>query len=223
MLIRIVLVCVTTLGFAASALAQDLTTQKEKFSYTIGYQMGLSLTRPGMELDENVVIKAMRDALTGADPAMSRQEMDVAIANERKIMQGKIKEQAAANLARSQEFLEKNKQRDEVTVTDSGLQYEVLSEGDGAQPTASDTVVVNYKGSLIDGSVFDSSYERNTPATLPLNGVIKGWQEGLQLMKEGAKYKFYIPSDLAYGEKGAGDRIGPNEALVFEVELIDVK
>lgn len=223
MLMRIVLVCTATLGFTTSVLAQELTTQKEKFSYTIGYQMGLSLNRPGMELDQDVVVRAIRDALSGADPVLSSQEMNVAIANERKLLQGKRQEKAAANLERSKEFLEKNKQRDGVKETESGLQYEVVNEGDGESPTASDTVVVNYEGSLIDGSVFDSSYERNTPATLPLNGVIKGWQEGLQLMKEGAKYKFYIPADLAYGEQGAGDRIGPNEALVFVVELLEVK
>ncbi|MGA8260181.1 MAG: FKBP-type peptidyl-prolyl cis-trans isomerase [Arenicellales bacterium] len=220
---RILLVCVATLGVSTSVLAQELSTQKEKFSYTIGYQMGKSLMRNDLELDQDVVINAIRDALSGKDPKLSQGEMSSAIAAQRVLLQKKFDDLAAANLARSKAYLEKNKQRPGVKVTDSGLQYEVLTEGTGARPKPSDTVVVNYKGSLIDGTVFDSTYERKTPATMPLEGVIKGWKEGLQLMKEGAKYKFYIPPDLAYGKKGAGERIGPNEALIFEVELLHVK
>jgi len=223
MLFRIVLLCTAMLGVSVSAQAQELESQKEKFSYTIGYQMGLSLQRPGMELDQEILMQALRDALGGARPKLSRNEMDAAIAAQRAELEGDRQEKASANLARGEEFLKQNKQREAVTATDSGLQYEVISEGDGERPTSSDTVVVHYEGSLLDGSVFDSSYERDNPATLPLNGVIKGWQEGLQLMKEGAKYKFFIPADLAYGESGAGQRIGPNETLVFEVELLEIK
>lgn len=222
MLIRKLLPC-AALVFSTSVSAQELETQKQKFSYTIGYQMGLSLQRPGMELDEDVMIQALRDALGGAEPKLDRNQMDAAIAAQRQLLESQRQEQAAANLVRSEEFLKENKERESVTETESGLQYEVMNEGDGAQPTTSDTVVVHYEGTLMDGSVFDSSYNRDNPATLPLNGVIEGWQEGLQLMKVGSKYKFYIPSDLAYGENGAGDRIGPNEALVFEVELLEIK
>jgi FKBP-type peptidyl-prolyl cis-trans isomerase len=220
--IRKLLPC-AALVFCTSVSAQELETQKQKFSYTIGYQMGLSLQRPGMELDEDVMVQALRDALGGVEPKLDRNQMDAAIAAQRQILEGQRQEQAAANLVRSEEFLKDNKERESVTETESGLQYEVMNEGDGALPTASDTVVVHYEGTLMDGSVFDSSYKRDNPATLPLNGVIEGWQEGLQLMKVGSKYKFYIPSDLAYGENGAGDRIGPNEALVFEVELLEIK
>ena len=224
MLTRFLLVCAAAImGFGTAASAQELESQKQKFSYTMGYQMGLSLQQPGIELDEDVLVQALRDALKGEKPRMSRGEMDAAIAEQRRLLEGDRQEQAAANLARSRAFLEENKQREAVTETDSGLQYEILNEGDGAQPTPSDTVVVHYEGSLIDGTVFDSSYERQNPATLPLNGVIMGWQEGLQLMKEGAKYKFFIPADLAYGQTGAGGRIGPNEALIFEVELLEIK
>lgn len=223
MSIRIVLVCALALGFSSSVSAQELESQQDKFSYTIGYQMGLSLQRPGMEVNEDVVVQALRDALQGTDPKLSQQDMNDAIAAQRAMLEEERQSKASGNLAEGQAFLEENKQRDGVTVTESGLQYEVLSEGDGTQPTETDTVVVHYEGSTIDGNVFDSSYERDNPATLPLNGVIEGWQEGLQLMKEGAKYKLYIPADLAYGEQGAGGRIGPNEALVFEVELIEVK
>jgi len=223
MSIRIPLLLALALGFATSAFAEELESQKDKFSYTIGYQMGLSLQRPGMELNQDVLMQALSDALNGVDPKLSRQDMDAAIAAQRAKLEGERQEKAAGNLAKGQAFLEENGQRDEVSVTDSGLQYEVLSEGDGPQPTESDTVVVHYEGTTIDGTVFDSSYERDNPATLPLNGVIQGWQEGLQLMKEGAKYKLYIPAQLAYGEQGAGGRIGPNEALIFEVELLEIK
>lgn len=223
MYIRILLAFATTLCVGTAVSAQELETQKDRFSYTIGYQMGLSLERPGMDLNEEVLIQALRDAMSGADPKLSRNDMDAAIAEQRRLLEGEMQEQGAENLARGEAFLDKNKQRDVVTETGSGLQYEVLTEGDGAQPTESDTVVVHYEGSLIDGSVFDSSYERDNPATLPVNGVIEGWQEALQLMREGAKYKLYIPAALGYGEQGAGNRIGPNEMLIFEVELIEVK
>lgn len=223
MLFRICLIFAATLGFTTTVLAQELETQKEKFSYTMGYQMGLSLQRPGVKLDQRILVQAIRDALNGVDPKLSRSDMDAAIAEQRAILEGERQEKAAANLAHANEFLKENKKREAVKETDTGLQYEVLREGDGAQPTAADTVVVHYEGSLTDGSVFDSSYERGNPATLPLNGVIKGWQEGMKMMKEGAKYKLYIPADLAYGESGAGKRIGPSEALIFEVELIEIK
>jgi FKBP-type peptidyl-prolyl cis-trans isomerase len=189
----------------------------------MGYQMGLSLQRPGMELDQEILVEALRDALRGDQPRLSRSQMDAAIAAQRDMLEGERRQEAEDNLAKGEAFLEDNAEREAVTETDSGLQYEVLDEGEGASPSGSDTVVVHYEGSLIDGTVFDSSYERDNPATLPLDGVIEGWQEGLQLMKEGAKYKFYIPAELGYGETGAGQRIGPNETLVFEVELLEVK
>lgn len=223
MLIRSFIGAAAVCAFAAAAQAQELETPSQKFSYTMGYQMGLSLQQSGTELDEDILVQALRDALGGAEPKLSRNEMDQAIAEQRAALEEERQAQASVNLERSQEFLEENKGRDGVEVTDSGLQYEVLNEGEGASPTESDTVVVHYEGSLIDGTVFDSSYERGNPASLPLNGVIEGWKEGLQLMSKGAKYKLYVPPELGYGEGGAGNRIGPNEALVFEVELLEIK
>ena len=128
---------------------------------------------------------------------------------------------AETNIAEGEKFLAENAEREGVTVTDSGLQYEVMSEGDGASPTAEDTVTVHYKGTLLDGTEFDSSYSRGEPATFPLSRVIPGWTEGVQLMKVGSKFKFFIPSELAYGERSTG-KITPNSTLVFEVELLDV-
>ena len=130
---------------------------------------------------------------------------------------------ARENLEAGRAFLAENRQRDGVTETESGLQYEVVEEGDGASPDANDVVQVHYEGTRLDGSVFDSSYERGQPATFPLNQVIPGWTEGVQLMQEGATYMFYIPADLAYGERGAGGTIGPNEVLTFKVELLEVQ
>ena len=130
---------------------------------------------------------------------------------------------ADGNKQRGQAFLSENKAKEGVKTTGSGLQYKVEKQGDGATPSPQSTVVVHYRGTLLDGTEFDSSYARDQPATLPLNGVIKGWQEGLQLMPTGSKYRFFIPSELAYGERGAGSKIGPNETLIFDVELLEIK
>lgn len=154
----------------------------------------------------------------------SREEVKTAVA--KRLQEQAVKkhdEEAQANLDKGEAFLAENAKKDGVMTTDSGLQYEVMTAGEGDNPTAQDKVTVNYKGTLIDGTVFDSSYDRGEPVTFPLSNVIKGWTEGVQLMKPGAKYKFFIPSELAYGERGAGGRIGPNEALVFEVELLEVE
>jgi FKBP-type peptidyl-prolyl cis-trans isomerase len=140
-----------------------------------------------------------------------------------KDMQAKLKAAGEKNAAEGAKFLEENKKKEGVKTTSSGLQYKVLKEGTGAQPKATDTVTVNYRGTLINGKEFDSSYQRGQPATFPLNGVIKGWTEGLQLMKQGAKYQLFVPPNLAYGERAAGPDITPNSTLIFEVELLEVK
>ena len=204
--------------------AQDgLSSQKEKFSYALGYQLGNSLKRDDLDLDVGAVTQAIQDVLSGAEARLSKEQMEQAIAEARRQLAEQRQSQAAANKASGEKFLAENKTKQGVTETSSGLQYEVVKAGEGAKPSAEDTVVVHYRGTLLNGTEFDSSYSRNQPATLPLSGVIKGWQEGLPLMSKGAHYKFYIPAALGYGERGAGGRIGPNEILIFDVELLDIK
>ncbi|MGY5451797.1 FKBP-type peptidyl-prolyl cis-trans isomerase [Agarivorans sp. MS3-6] len=179
----------------------------------------------GLELDNALVLKGMQDGLTG-DVAMSEDEIQAALkALDEKLatlVEKKTTEDAAAAKAESDKYLADNAAREGVMVTESGLQYEVLTAAEGDMPSAEDTVTVHYKGTLTDGTTFDSSYDRGEPATFPLNRVIPGWTEGVQLMSKGAKYKFFIPSELGYGENGAGS-IPPNSILVFEVELIEIE
>jgi len=203
--------------------ASEMTSDEQKFSYAVGFQIGQNLSREGLKLDAEALSQAIRDAVSGADPKITAEEMRAAVEQYRQRAADELAAEADANLKASQAFMEENKGKPGVMETASGLQYKVLTEGSGKQPSEADTVVVHYRGTLLNGDEFDSSYERQEPATLPLNGVIKGWQEALPLMSEGAKWELYIPAELAYGERGAGSRIGPNQALVFEVELIEVK
>ena len=203
--------------------ASEMTSDEQKFSYAVGFQIGQNLSREGLKLDAEALSQAIRDAVSGADPKITAEEMRAAVEQYRQRAADELAAEADANLKASQAFMEENKGKPGVMETASGLQYKVLTEGSGKQPSEADTVVVHYRGTLLNGDEFDSSYERQQPATLPLNGVIKGWQEALPLMSEGAKWELYIPAELAYGERGAGSRIGPNQALVFEVELIEVK
>lgn len=221
-----VVLAVFTTGMAG---AQDgaLETEEQKFSYAMGYSIGNQVMQQfggeNIDIDAEAFARAIRDAISRADPAMDPAEMQAVVMARREKEVAQQREQADSNQSASQTFLDENAARDGVTVTDSGLQYEVLEAGEGASPGTDDTVVVHYRGTLPDGTEFDSSYAREQPAEFSLNGIIPGWQEALQLMKEGAKWKVAIPSDLAYGERGAGNRIGPNQALVFEIELLEIK
>ena len=194
---------------------------KENLDYALGLVIGSNLRGLGVEkIDSAAFLSGVEDLLLGRTPAV-----DVATAQRR--VAAFLKEQEARRSeglrAEGEAFLKQNAGKQGVVVTKSGLQYEVLSEGTGASPRATDTVRCHYEGRLVDGSVFDSSYRRGEPAEFPLNGVIAGWTEGLQLMKEGAKYRFYIPQELGYGSRGAGRSIPPYAALIFDVELIKVK
>lgn len=193
----------------------------ERISYSVGLNMGQNLKRDGIEVDLAYLMQGLRDALEGNTPLLSDQEIQAAGQQIQKRMNERRQAAGAENRAEGQSFLAENAKRPEVKTTSSGLQYEVLREGEGPSPGEGETVTVHYRGTLLDGTEFDSSYSRGEPATFPLDRVIEGWKEGLQMMKEGAKYKFYIPSDLAYGEQGTpGGPIPPSATLIFEVELI---
>jgi len=198
-------------------------TDKQKFSYTVGFQVGQNLKRQQLELDSKTFSQGAQDAITGTKPRMKPEEMQAALQTQQKKDMAKHEALAKKNLEAGQAFLEANKKKDGVVTLPSGLQYKVITEGKGKQPKSEDTVVAHYQGALINGTVFDSSYQRNEPATFPVTGVIKGWQEALPLMKEGTKWQVFIPADLAYGPRGAGSAIGPNEVLVFDIELLSVK
>jgi FKBP-type peptidyl-prolyl cis-trans isomerase len=208
-------------GVAMSAA--PLKTQKQKFSYTIGFQVGMDFKRKGLELDTEALLQAIRDTQDGKQPRLTQEQMQQALNNYKEALDAKRKELADTNSKLSLAFLEQNKAKKGVKVTASGLQYEVLKAGKGPKPKATDSVEVHYHGTLIDGRVFDSSVNRGQSVTFPVNGVIKGWQEALQMMKKGSKWKVAIPPDLAYGPMGSPPVIAPNMALVFEIELIDIK
>lgn len=197
----------------------ELSTGIDSVSYAIGLSVASSLKGQGIDnLNADVVRMAIENVNADAEHPFDAQAGDQLVRN---YMQKQMAVKQEANKKKGEDFLAENAKRDEVSVTDSGLQYEVLEEGEGEQPAPENQVKVHYHGTLIDGTVFDSSVDRGEPITFGLNRVIKGWTEGLQLMKEGAKYKLYVPSDLAYGPRGQG-QIGPDETLIFEVELLEV-
>ena len=200
----------------------QLKDQKDKVSYSIGMQIGFNLGRQKVDVNPDVLAAGIKDAIAGKPQLTPDQVKDI-MAQFEKDMEQKQKQLGEKNKTEGTKFLEENKKKAGVKTTASGLQYKVEKEGTGAQPKATDMVTVNYRGTLIDGTEFDSSYKRGQPATFPVNGVIKGWTEALQLMKQGAKYQLFIPSNLAYGERAMGPDIGPNSTLIFEVELQDVK
>lgn len=206
---------------------KELKDQKEKVSYSIGLNIGKDFKTQGVEVDTNILLKGMTDALSGAQPMLTEAQIEETLTQLQKDMVAKqetmAKEAAEKNKAAGAAFLAENGKKEGVTTLPSGLQYKVIEEGKGAKPTLDSTVTVHYKGTLVDGKEFDSSYSRNEPATFPVKGVIPGWTEAMQLMTEGSKWQIVIPSELAYGERGAGPVIGPNSTLIFEVELIKVQ
>lgn len=192
----------------------------KKVSYALGLSLGNNLVNSGVtELDYQSLAKGIQDVLEKNKPEMSYQEAQAAINDFFQELQEKV---SAGAKKEGHEFLETNAKRSEVVTLPSGLQYEVITAGSGNTPKASDTVKVHYHGTLINGTVFDSSVQRGEPATFGVTQVIKGWVEALQLMPVGSKWKLFIPSDLAYGAQGAGQAIGPHTALIFEVELLDI-
>jgi len=213
---------------AKPATAAPLTTQKQKNSYALGMSIGLGLKKQGLDksIDSALAVRGMREALAGGKTAMTEDDMKTALQQLRteftNAQEAKAKEAGSSNRKEGDTFLAANKAKDGVKVLPDGLQYKVLTDGNGPKPSATDTVTVNYRGTLIDGKEFDSSYKRGQPASFPVNGVIKGWTEALQLMPVGSKWQLFIPADLAYGDRGAGADIGPGATLIFEVELLSI-
>ena len=228
-----IIACVAMLAACSGDKAEEtkapeltLDNDKSKLSYAIGMDIGQSLQTLAADLDRAVLMMALNDRLDGADAKLNDEEAakvkQAFFTQQAETRAAEQKIAADKNVSAGAAFLLENAKKEGVTTTASGLQYEVLTKGAGDSPNAADKVTVHYKGTLIDGTEFDSSYARGEPVTFPLNGVIKGWTEGVQLMAIGSKFKFVLPSDLAYGERGAGAKIGPNSVLVFEVELLGI-
>jgi FKBP-type peptidyl-prolyl cis-trans isomerase FklB len=200
----------------------QLKDQKDKVSYSLGLNIGFNLGKQNISINPDALTAGIKDAIAGK-PQLTTDQVKETMAAFEKDMMEKQKAAGEKNAAEGTNFLEENKKKEGVKTTASGLQYKAIKEGTGAQPKGNDTVTVNYRGTLINGTEFDSSYKRGQPATFPLNGVIKGWTEGLQLMKTGSKYQFFVPPNLAYGDRALGPDIAPNSTLIFDVELLGVK
>lgn len=235
MQMRITLLCL--LAISSNVFAQDkpadkkefeLKTVKQKVNYGLGLQIGRSLARDGIEIDTTALVQGLLDA-AGGDPKLTQEELQAAFGEWKKQASERKKLQADVNKVKGEKFLAANAKKKGITVLKSGLQYEVIRSGKGATPKKSDTVTTHYKGQLISGKVFDGSYRTKEPAktdepiSFPVGGVIGGWTEALQLMKVGDKWRLFIPSELAYRERGAGSDIGPNSVLIFEIELLSIK
>lgn len=204
------------------ANADDFKNDKERLSYIFGMQVGQNMMMEGVELQMDAFTMGIEDQFAEKEPRLDKDEAERVIGEMQQRKATELAEVMNVKQAEATKFLEANKTKEGVTTTASGLQYRVITKGDGASPGKEDSVIAHYKGTLLDGTVFDSSYDRGEPSTFPVNGVIAGWQEALPLMKEGAKWELIIPADLAYGPRGAGPVIGPNETLVFEIELIAI-
>ncbi|MBA9079400.1 FKBP-type peptidyl-prolyl cis-trans isomerase [Rufibacter quisquiliarum] len=204
----------------------ELKDLSQKISYIIGRDMAANFKKQGIDIEPESLLFGLKEALAGTPSKLSQEEVQSSMMQLQLQMQEKQQANAGAageqNKKEGEAFLQENKGKEGVNTLPSGLQYQVLASGSGKTPSGSSNVTTHYHGTLIDGTVFDSSYERGEPATFPVNGVIAGWTEALQLMKEGDKWRLYIPSNLAYGARGAGADIGPNATLIFDVELLQV-
>lgn len=214
--------------FASTQVYADgLQSQKDKLSYSIGVQMGIQLSQQKDQIDMDKLMMGFKDVFQGNKPQLTPKEMQESIIAFKKDIQAKQmaaeKEAAAKNAAEGEKFLAANAKKKGVKTTKSGLQYRVIKKGHGKSPKATDTVKVHYIGHLVNGKVFDSSYKRGKPVSFPVNGVIPGWTEALQMMKVGSKWEIALPPKLGYGAHGAGRDIGPDSTLIFEVELLDIK
>ncbi len=212
---------------AKSTTPLTLETPKDKLSYAIGMNVGKNLQRQSIDVDPAILMQGLKDTMAGGKTLLTEQEAQSVLtemqAEAHKKQEEKMKLAGEANKKEGEAFLAANKTKEGVVTLPSGLQYKIIKAGTGPKPTATDSVVCNYRGTLIDGKEFDSSYKRGEPATFPVNGVIKGWTEALQLMPVGSKWQLFVPADLAYGSRGAGPDIGPDSTLIFEVELMSIQ
>jgi FKBP-type peptidyl-prolyl cis-trans isomerase FklB len=229
MKLRVLTIALLGLGLVSSVYAAgvELKNDTDKLSYTIGNDMGSKFKQQNIAVNPVAFEQGLNDALNGKEPALTLDQQKAVMENFQKTMmtkmQSEMKVQGEKNAKEGKAFLAKNAKEKGVKTTKSGLQYKVIEEGKGPKPSATDTVTVNYEGTLLDGTVFDSSYQRGKPVSFPLNGVIPGWTEALQLMPVGSTYMIYIPSNLAYGEQGAPGAIGPNQTLTFKIQLISTE
>ncbi len=227
----IAIATLTLLTGQAIAAEKKEMSEKEKLSYSLGYTQGSSMASffkaQSVDIDTNILVEALKNGLTGGTSPLSEQEMRDTISGFQKTLMAKkaeaAKEAGEKNKKAGEAFLAENKKKEGVITLPDGLQYKILKEGTGKSPKATDKVKVNYKGTLVDGTEFDSSYKRGEPAVFQADKVIAGWTEILQLMKEGSKFEVYIPANLAYGERAAGAVIGPNSTLIFEIELLSIE
>jgi FKBP-type peptidyl-prolyl cis-trans isomerase FklB len=205
----------------------ELKTQKDRLSYSLGFDLGGNLKKQSLDIDPDILARGIKDAFTGEKALMTEEEIREALASLQKEIRAKQAEAmerlSKKNKEASEAFFSENGKKEGVITLPGGLQYKVITEGKGKRPQKTDTVTINYRGTLIDGTEFDSSYKHGKPAVFELGGVIPGFREAISLMNEGSKWQVFIPSDLAYGERGAGGVIGPNQALIFEIELISVQ
>ena len=212
---------------ASKSQPLTLKTQKDKVSYAMGMNFGSAFRKQSIDIDPAILARGLKDAISNGKTLLTEDEMRATLTQLQNDIRAKQQEAAQqlgeANKKQGLAFLEANKTKEGVVTLPSGLQYKVLQEGTGPKPAATDQVVCNYRGTLLDGTEFDSSYKRGQPATFPVTGVIKGWTEALQLMPVGSKWQLFVPAELAYAERGAGPQIGPNSTLIFEVELVSIK
>ena len=225
MKLRLLTATVVSVALISSAFALELSNQTDKFSYTLGNQLGKTMHQQDVPLNTEVYMQGLKDGLGDKKPLLTQQEQQAVMQKVqdelRKKMEQKMAVEAKENTKKGEAFLAENKNKPDVKVLKDGLQYKIIKEGKGKKPTEKETVTVNYEGKLIDGKVFDSSYQRGTPATFPVNGVIKGWTEALQMMPVGSTWELFVPADLAYGDK-ALPGIPPSSVLIFKVELLSI-
>ena len=222
MKLKTLLILPVLLASASLLNASELKTDKDKLSYIFGVQVGQGLRAEGIELEMDAFTAGIQDMLAGNEPQIGQATAEKLVSAYQEKKQLEIAEISAKKQNESATFLANNAKNDGFVVTATGLQYKILEEGKGKSPTSEDKVIAHYTGKLLDGTVFDSSHDRGEPATFPVSGVIKGWQEALPMMKVGGKWQIVVPANLAYGDRGVGNLIGPNETLIFDIELVSI-